>query len=69
MKRARKPAPPPEAAVTQTTILIALLSLLVATALNVHHLALWCLPLALPGAPGSRAAPSHARPPRLYVSP
>jgi transglutaminase-like putative cysteine protease len=29
--------------------LIALLSLLVATALNVHHLALWCLPLALLG--------------------
>jgi protein-glutamine gamma-glutamyltransferase len=38
-----------EPEVSQTTVLLGLVSLLVATALNVHHLALWCLPLALLG--------------------
>lgn len=49
MNSARKPAALSEPEVTQTTVLLALVSLLAATSLNVHHLALWCLPLALLG--------------------
>jgi transglutaminase-like putative cysteine protease len=45
---AKHPAPS-DVEVTQTTVLLALVALLMATALNVHHLALWCLPLALLG--------------------
>jgi transglutaminase-like putative cysteine protease len=49
MSSARKAAAVSEPEVTQTSVWLALVSLLVATALNVHHLALWCLPLALLG--------------------
>jgi transglutaminase-like putative cysteine protease len=50
VSRGAKGAAPSEPEVTQTTVLLALLALLMATSLNVHHLALWCLPLALLGA-------------------
>jgi transglutaminase-like putative cysteine protease len=49
MSSARKAVAVSEPEVTQTTVWLALVALLVATALNVHHLALWCLPLALLG--------------------